>query len=86
MKLLKSIQERIATVISTRITPKLLGHNPLRGKEVPIIKATSIKEAREGVRFAFEVTRPLSLTSKANIDKANEALKALKAKNIYKKH
>lgn len=81
MKILNSIKERIATAISPA---KLLEYT--QGKEKAIQKsAPSIAEACQRVRFAYESTMPLSLTSKANVEKANEALKAIKAKDIYKK-
>ena len=44
-----------------------------------------MKKACEGIKFAYESTMPLSLTSKANVEKANEALNTLKAKGVYKK-
>ena len=79
-----SIKEKILTVISPA---KLVEANPLRGKEKVIQKgAPSIEKACEGIKFAYESTMPLSLTSKANVEKANEALNALKAKGVYKKH
>ena len=72
-----SIKEKILTAFSPA---KLVEANPLRGKEKVIQKAC------EGIKFAYESTMPLSLTSKANVEKANEALNALKAKGVYKKY
>ena len=78
-----SIKEKILTAFS----PAKLVANSLRGKEKVIPKgAPSIEKACEGIKFAYESTMPLSLTSKANVEKANEALRALKAKGIYKKY
>ena len=77
-----SIKEKILTAFSPA---KLIEANPLRGKEKVIKKAApSIKEACEGMKFAYESTLPLSLTPNANLEKAKEALKALKAKDLYK--
>lgn len=79
-----SIKEKILTAFSPA---KLVEANPLRGKEKVIQKrAPSIKEACESARFAYESTMPLNLTSKATLEKANEALNALKAKGVYKKY
>ena len=79
-----SIKEKILTAFSPA---KLVEANPLRGKEKVIQKgAPSIEKACEGIKFAYESTIPLSLTSKTNVEKANETLKALKAKGIYKKY
>lgn len=77
-----SIKEKILTAFSPA---RLIEANPLRGKEKVIKKAApSIKEACEGMKFAYESTLPLSLTPNANLEKAKEALKALKAKDLYK--
>ena len=57
-----------------------------KGLEKVVKKAApSIQEACEGMKFAYESTMPLSLTSNANVEKAKEVLKALKAKGVYKK-
>ena len=77
-----SIKEKILTAFSPA---KLIEANPLKGKEKVIKKAApSIKEACEGMKFAYESTLPLSLTPNANLEKAKEALKVLKAKDLYK--
>ena len=77
------IKEKISTAFSPA---KLVEANPLRGKEKVIQKrAPSIEKACEGIKFTYESTLPLSLTSKANVEKANEALNTLKAKGVYKK-
>ena len=79
-----SIKEKILTAFSPA---KLVEHNPLRGKEAVINKgAPSIEKACQDFKFAYESTMPLSSTSSVNVKKANEALKALKAKGVYKKH
>ena len=78
-----STKEKILTALSPA---KLVEANLLRGKEKVIQKgAPSIEKAREGI-IAYESTMPLSLTSKANVEKANEALNSLKAKGVYKKY
>ena len=78
-----SIKEKILTALSPA---KLVEYNPLKGKEKVIKKcAPSIEKARQDFKFAYESTMPLSLTSKATLEKANGALNALKAKGIYKK-
>lgn len=83
MKLLNSIKARIATAVSPA---KLVKYTSPREKEKAIQKgAPSIEKACQSIRFAYESTMPLSLTSKVNVEKANETLKALKAKGVYKK-
>ncbi len=78
-----SIKGKILTAFSPA---KLIEANPLRGKGKVIKKAApSIKEACEGMKFAYESTKPLSLTSKTLLEKANETLNVLKAKGVYKK-
>ena len=78
-----SIKEKILTAFSPA---KLIEYNPFKGKEKVVKKAApSIQEACEGMKFAYESTMPLSLTSNANVEKAKEVLKALKAKGIFKK-
>lgn len=78
-----SIKEKILTAFSPA---KLVEANLLRGKEKVIQKgASSIEKACDGIKFAYESTMPLSTTSKATLEKANEALNAMKAKGVYKK-
>ena len=79
-----SIKEKILIAFSPA---KLVEANPLRGKEKVIQKgAPSIEKACEIIKFAYESTIPLSLTSKANVKRAIEVLNALKAKGVYKKY
>ena len=78
-----SIKEKILTAFSPA---KLLEANPLRGKEKVMPKgAPSIKKAAETMILYDVITKPLSLTSKETLERANEALNALKAKGVYKK-
>jgi len=79
-----SIKEKILTAISPA---KLVKANPLNGKEKVIKKgAPSIQEAYDGIMFAYESTMPLSLIFNENAQRAKDALKVLKAKDVYKKH
>lgn len=48
-------------------------------------EAHSIKAGMDGIRFAIESTMPFDSVSKAKVNKANNALKVLKAKDAYKK-
>ena len=77
-----SIKEKILTYFSPT---KFIEANPLRGKE-KVIKtgAPSIEKACQDFKFTYESTMPLCLTSSANVEKAKETLKALKAKDAYK--
>lgn len=78
-----SIKEKILTALSPA---KLIEANPLRGKEKVIQKgAPSIEKAAETIILYDVITKPLSLTSKETLERANVALKALKAKGVYKK-
>lgn len=79
MKLLDSIRERIVRAGVRRA--KMLLRNSTTAY---YSNAHSVESGMRGVRAAIRSTMPLDLTSKAKVDKANEALKTLKAKDAYK--
>ena len=82
MKLLNCIKERIAEALPLP-AKKLLEYTAPKG-EKKAIQAPSIAEYCLCLKIGYESTMPLSLRSNANVEKANEALKSLKAKGVYK--
>ena len=80
-----SIKEKILTAFSPA---KLVEYNPFKGTKAPTQTpyTPKVRQLINELPPLEEVTKPLSLTSKANLEKANEALNALKAKGVYKKY
>jgi len=75
-----SIKEKILTAISPA---KLVEYNPFKSKKAP--NTTKVRQLLNELPPLEEATRPLSLTSKATLEKVNKALKALEAEGLYKK-
>ena len=79
-----SIKEKILTAFSPA---KLVEYNPFKGKKTPIqtTYTPKVRQLLNELPPLEEITRPLSLTSKATLEKLNKTLKALEAEGVYKK-
>lgn len=79
-----SIKEKILTAF---FPAKLIEYNPFKGKKTPIqtTYTPKVRQLLNELPPLEEITRPLSLISKATLEKLNKTLKALEAEGVYKK-
>ena len=75
-----SIKEKILTAFSPA---KLIEYNPFKGKKAP--NTAKVRQLLNELPPLQEATKPLSLTSKATLEKVNKTLKAFEAEGLYKK-
>ena len=79
-----SIKEKILTAFSPA---KLVEYDPFKGTKAPTQTpyTPKVRQLINELPPLEEVTKPLSLTSKATLEKLNKTLKALEAEGVYKK-